>query len=59
RTSSWVLKKAAVEEGMRTLRQDGWIKVLAGRTTVDEIVKATKGEQGVMQTAKREVQTAK
>jgi hypothetical protein len=29
---------------MRTLRQDGWLKVLTGRTSVDEIVKATKGE---------------
>ncbi len=30
---------------MRTLRQDGWLKVLAGRTTVDEVVRATKGER--------------
>jgi type II secretion system protein E len=59
RTSSWALKKAAIEEGMRTLRQDGWTKVLTGRTTVDEIVKATKGEQAVMQSAKCEVQSAK
>lgn len=47
RTSSWVLKKAAAEEGMRSLREDGWLKVLTGRTTVDEIVKATKGERAV------------
>jgi general secretion pathway protein E/type IV pilus assembly protein PilB len=47
RTSSWVLKQAAVADGMRTLRQDGWFKVLTGRTTVDEIVKATKGERAV------------
>jgi general secretion pathway protein E/type IV pilus assembly protein PilB len=45
RTSSWVLKNASLEDGMRTLRQDGWIKVLTGRTSVDEIVKATKGER--------------
>jgi len=43
--SSWKLKKAAVAEGMRTLRQDGWEKVLDGRTTVEEVLRATKGEQ--------------
>jgi general secretion pathway protein E/type IV pilus assembly protein PilB len=42
--SSWVLKKAAIEEGMRTLRQDGWRKVLQGRTTIDEVLRVTKGE---------------
>ncbi len=31
--------------GMRTLREDGWLKVLAGRTTVDEVVRVTKGEK--------------
>jgi type II secretory ATPase GspE/PulE/Tfp pilus assembly ATPase PilB-like protein len=29
---------------MCTLRQDGWRKVLAGRTTVDEVARVTKGE---------------
>jgi len=43
RESAWAVKKAAIEEGMRTLRQDGWRKVLAGRTTVDEVVRVTKG----------------
>ncbi len=47
RTSSWKLKQAAVANGMRTLREDGWIKVLTGRTSIDEIVKATKGERSV------------
>ncbi len=42
--SSWVLKKAAIEEGMRTLRQDGWCKVLRGETTIDEVLRVTKGE---------------
>jgi general secretion pathway protein E len=44
RASSWQIKKAAVEEGMRTLREDGWIKVLEGRTTLEEVVRVTKGE---------------
>jgi len=43
RSSTWTIKQAAIREGMRTLRQDGWVKVLSGRTTVDEVVRATKG----------------
>jgi len=43
RSSTWAIKQAAVRDGMRTLRQDGWVKVLTGRTTVDEVVRATKG----------------
>ena len=42
RQSSWAIKKTAIEEGMKTLREDGWVKVLAGRTTVDEVVRITK-----------------
>ena len=44
RATSWKIKQAAVEEGMRTLREDGWLKVFDGRTTVDEVVRVTKGE---------------
>lgn len=44
RATSWEIKKAAVEEGMRTLRGDGWLKILAGKTTVDEVARVTKGE---------------
>ena len=43
RSSSWMIRQAALEEGMQTLRQDGWAKVLAGRTTVEEVVRVTKG----------------
>jgi general secretion pathway protein E/type IV pilus assembly protein PilB len=43
RASTWEIGKAAVEQGTRTLREDGWIKVLAGRTSVDEVVRVTKG----------------
>ncbi len=42
RSSTWAITQAALEEGMRTLRQDGWLKCLAGRTTVDEVVRVTK-----------------
>ncbi|MBM4088451.1 MAG: type II/IV secretion system protein [Planctomycetes bacterium] len=42
RTPTNVLQKAATEEGMRTLRQDGWDKVLSGVTSVDEVLRVTK-----------------
>jgi general secretion pathway protein E/type IV pilus assembly protein PilB len=45
RASSWAIQQAAVEEGMRLLRQDGWEKVLAGRTTIEEVVRVTKGNE--------------
>jgi general secretion pathway protein E/type IV pilus assembly protein PilB len=44
RVGTWALKQAATEEGMLTLRQDGWIKVLNGRTTVEEVLRVTKGD---------------
>jgi type II secretion system protein E len=47
RASSWKVKQAAVRQGMRTLRQDGWSKVLAGSTTVEEIMRVTKGDREV------------
>src|SRR3989454_444822 len=36
-----VLKAEAVRLGMRTLKQDGWTKVLAGLTTPDEVLRVT------------------
>jgi general secretion pathway protein E len=49
RIGTWAIKKAAVEEGMITLRQNGWAKVIAGLTGIDEVVRITKGDtvQGV------------
>jgi type IV pilus assembly protein PilB len=32
---------AAIEEGMLTLRMDGWLKVMKGITTLDEVVRET------------------
>ena len=42
REPAGVIKKAAVRAGMRTLRQDGWEKVLQGITTIDEVLRVTK-----------------
>jgi pilus retraction protein PilT len=44
RTSSWEIRKKAVEHGMRTLRMDAWDKVVSGDTSVDEVLRITKGE---------------
>ncbi len=38
------LRKRARELGMRTLREDGIRKVLAGMTTADEVIEATMGD---------------
>jgi general secretion pathway protein E/type IV pilus assembly protein PilB len=45
RTSSWKIREAARKDGMRTLREDAWLKVLSGKTTVDEVLRATKGDR--------------
>ena len=35
------LTAAAKNNGMRTLREDGWIKVAEGVTTADEVLRVT------------------
>jgi general secretion pathway protein E/type IV pilus assembly protein PilB len=52
RSSTWVINQAALDEGMRTLREDGWLKVLDGRTSVEEVVRVTKGNTLKMTGAK-------
>ncbi len=42
--TSDVLKQAAMRAGMETLRMDGWNKVLAGVTTIDEVLRVTKAD---------------
>ncbi len=42
RKPSNIVKKAAVEAGMKTLRDDGWDKVLSGITSVEEVLRVTK-----------------
>ncbi len=41
KTSSDIIKKKAIELGMKVLRQDGWEKVLAGITTPEEVMRVT------------------
>lgn len=38
------IRKAAIASGMRTLRQDGWLKVALGLTTIEEVLRVTKAE---------------
>ena len=42
RQGTWAIKKVALEDGMRPLREDGWDKVIQGRTTIDEVARSTK-----------------
>jgi general secretion pathway protein E/type IV pilus assembly protein PilB len=44
RSSTWEITKAAIQDGMLTLRQDGWRKVCSGRTTIEEVARVTKGD---------------
>ncbi len=45
RTSSRVIRKMAMREGMASLRDDGWRLIAEGRTTVDEVIRMTKNEE--------------
>jgi type II secretory ATPase GspE/PulE/Tfp pilus assembly ATPase PilB-like protein len=36
-----VMTRAARRNGMRNLREDGWLKVQQGVTTVDEVMRVT------------------
>ncbi len=44
KASSDIIKKIAIEAGMKTLRDDGLDKVLNGITTPEEVIKATQEE---------------
>jgi type II secretory ATPase GspE/PulE/Tfp pilus assembly ATPase PilB-like protein len=41
RHSSMEIRKAAMAEGMTTLRQDGWRKVFNGFTSIEELMRVT------------------
>jgi general secretion pathway protein E/type IV pilus assembly protein PilB len=44
RANASAIRNQALKEGMVTLRQDGWRKVLKGITTIEEVARATKGD---------------
>jgi type II secretory ATPase GspE/PulE/Tfp pilus assembly ATPase PilB-like protein len=41
------LKQRATFDGMETLRQDGWRRVVLGQTTVEEVVRVTQSDEGI------------
>ncbi len=41
RSSMNEIKQKAISEGMSTLRDDGWSKVLSGITTIEEVIRAS------------------
>lgn len=44
RASSYEIKKAAIRSGMMTLRDDAFRKAIEGTTSMDEVLRATKGD---------------
>ncbi len=45
RVSTWAIKSAALKNGMRTLRMDAWDKAIEGRTSIEEVLRVTKGDR--------------
>jgi type II secretory ATPase GspE/PulE/Tfp pilus assembly ATPase PilB-like protein len=45
RAPATTIAQRAIEAGMRTLRTDGWNKVKAGETTIEEILRVTQMEE--------------
>ena len=39
KASSGMINEKAIQSGMRTLKQDGWEKILAGLTTPEEVLR--------------------
>ncbi|HZL72434.1 MAG TPA: type II/IV secretion system protein, partial [Planctomycetota bacterium] len=42
---SGAVKRACVQAGMRTLRDDGWDRVRSGVTTPEEVIRITKADK--------------
>ncbi|MBX2851253.1 MAG: Flp pilus assembly complex ATPase component TadA [Phycisphaeraceae bacterium] len=43
--SSQVIRRTAIAQGMKSLRQDGWRLIQSGLTTVEEVLRVTKDER--------------
>jgi general secretion pathway protein E/type IV pilus assembly protein PilB len=44
RANATAIRTQALKEGMITLRQDGWRKVVNGTTTIEEVARTTQGD---------------
>jgi type II secretion system protein E len=47
RAPATTISQVARQQGMRTLREDGWRKVKLGQTTIEEVIRATQTEEYV------------
>ena len=45
RAAASTIAQAAIDDGMRTLRVDGWNKVRSGITTIEEVLRVTQIEE--------------
>ncbi|MBI2437306.1 MAG: type II/IV secretion system protein, partial [Lentisphaerae bacterium] len=45
RAAANVIKQKGLEQGMQTLRDDGWVKVREGTTTIEEVLRVTEEEE--------------
>lgn len=45
RAAASIIKREALKHGLRTLREDGWRKVLAGVTTVEEVLRVAEEDE--------------
>jgi len=45
RVSAQEVRKVAMQQGMKSLREDGWRHVRQGRTTIEDVVRMTKDER--------------
>ncbi len=45
RAPASTIAQKAMEQGMRTLRTDGWNKVMTGKTTIEEVLRVTQIEE--------------
>ena len=45
RSAATTIAQKAIEQGMRTLRVDGWVKVKEGTTTIEEVLRVTQVEE--------------
>lgn len=48
RATTSEIKASAIREGMKTLRQDGWLKVAAGLTSIDEVLRVSHADELIM-----------
>ncbi len=44
------LKQQAIEDGMLTLRADGWRRVIGGQTSIEEVVRVTQADEMLAET---------